>query len=443
MRPVNRLTGSISRKCGHIHLLPAFTTRYGFIMTGSESDVLQALLTVSVLLSGAMIGGMLCRRIGVAAVVGELIAGVLLAPTLLGGIALLGLRPVVLNSGVLMLAQAGIILLIFLAGLETSFKKFIGSGALAALVATGGAVMSFVITYALCVLWGLGQKEVLIISAAATATSVSITFRTLKDLGVSQTDEGIILISAAVIDDVLGLITMAIVLGIVGTSRMDMVSVGVIAVKAIGVWLAMLIIGVFLLAKLIDLASPTLKHYASAIIAAFAVCFTFSWIAGQTGLSPIVGSFVAGMALAETRIRGLSTEMAGEMSAVLAVIFFAVTGAQASLNSVTFESLVFAFALVLACIAGKVLGCGLPVLIVRRSLKEAVIVGIGMVPRVEVGLIIASMGLAMGLLSKDSYSALIVMAIVTTVLTPLALKAAYRQFRQKPGPVPVGEHALH
>jgi Kef-type K+ transport system membrane component KefB len=389
------------------------------------------LLTISILVIGAVLGGMLCRRIGVAAVVGELLAGVLLAPTLLGGIIILGLHPVVLNDGVKMLAQAGIILLIFLAGVETSFKKFIGSGMLATLVAVGGVVMSFAITYALCMLVGLGFKETLMISAAATATSVSITFRTLKDLGVSHTDEGIILISAAVIDDVLGLITMAIVLGVVGSSYLDLTSVGLTAAKAIGVWLAMLIVGVFLLAKLLDLASPALKRYAAAVAAAFAVCFAFSWVADQAGLSPIVGAFVAGMTMAETRIRDLTTKMASDMSAVLAMIFFAVTGAQASLNSVTVESLIFAFALTLVCVAGKVAGCGLPVLAVRRSLKEAAVVGIGMIPRVEVGLIIATMGLGMGLLSKNSYSALIIMAIVTTVITPLALKVVYGTASEK------------
>jgi Kef-type K+ transport system membrane component KefB len=123
--------------------------------------------------------------------------------------------------------------------------------------------------------------------------------------------------------------------------------------------------------------------------------------------------------------------MAGQMSAVLAVIFYAVTGAQASLNNITFGSLVFASALVLACIAGKVLGSGLPVLIVRRSAMDAAIVGIGMVPRVEVGLIIAGMGLSMGLLSKNSYSALIIMAIMTTIVTPIALKTAYKLFDKK------------
>jgi Kef-type K+ transport system membrane component KefB len=382
---------------------------------------------------GAMLGGIICRRIGVAPVVGEILAGVMLAPTLFGGMVLAGLHPVVLNNEMKVLANAGIILLIFLAGLETSFKRFISSGVLATLVAVGGMAVSFIATYALCTLWGIGSEETLIISAATTATSISITFRTLKDLNVSQTEEGIILISSAVIDDVLGMITLGIVLGIIIGTHTDIATIGVTAAKDIGIWCAMLVTGIFLMAKIIDRVAPALKKYASSKVLAFVACFAFAWTADFAGLSPIIGSFIAGMSIAETRIKDTAIKMATDMSSVLAVLFFAFIGAQVSLSSISIGHLIFSVLLVLACIAGKVAGSGIPVLLVRKSLKEAVITGIGMIPRVEVALVIASIGFARGILSRNYYSALIIMVIVTTLLTPIALKSAYRIFDMKGG----------
>jgi Kef-type K+ transport system membrane component KefB len=406
-------------------------------MAGANSYMLQTILTVTVLLLSAMIVGNICKRLGIASVVGELLAGVLLAPTLFGGIFIFNQQLVDLNDNIHMLAQAGIILLIFLAGVETSFKKFIDSGLLATAVAIGGVVCSFVTAFTICALWGTGLDESLMICVATTATSVSVTYRTLSDMNATSSPEGIIMISSSVIDDVLGLITLAVVLNFVSSSSTGLAGAGITTLKAIGMWVLLMLVGIFIIARLFDLTTKTLKTSAHKEVLAFSTCFAFAWLAGLAGLSPIVGAFIAGMAASGTRLRESALRMASIMSTVLAVLFFTSTGAQADLTGITLASVAFAATLSVAAVAGKVLGCGLPVLAIRRSLREATLVGIGMVPRVEVGLIIAGIGLSMGILGASSYSAIILMAISTTVVAPILLKAAYGFFSK--GKVTPGE----
>ena len=188
-----------------------------------NSYILVTLLSLFLLLIAAKVGGELAKKFGIAPVVGELLAGVLLAPTLLGGLYLFGTQLIVVNDAVEMFAELGAIMLLFLVGLETQFASFKKSGFLATIVATGGVIVPFVLGFGLTVAWGFPYKEALLVGAALTATSIAITVKVLKDIGKCNTSESGILIAAAVIDDVLGLIVLAIVLGLVSGSGLDLV----------------------------------------------------------------------------------------------------------------------------------------------------------------------------------------------------------------------------
>jgi Kef-type K+ transport system membrane component KefB len=400
-------------------------------------------------LIAAKVGGELARKFGIAAVVGELLAGVLLAPTLFGGLFVFGTQLIVVNDPVQVFAQLGAILLLFLIGLETQFASFKKSGLIATVVAVGGVIVPFVLGYALTVAWGYPYKEALLVGAALTATSIAITVKVLKDIGRCNTSESGILIGAAVIDDVLGLIVLAIVLGLLSGGGLNPMEIGIIAAESIGFWLAMTLIGVYVVARVIDYLCPRtecgahlnestlpyltmpgnhckLKCNGTQEASILAMCFGYAYIAGMVGLAPILGAFAAGMSVAETKIRHTIQEVTEKINFVMAPLFFVVTGTYVNLSGLNTNSLVFAAILIALAMLGKVVGCGIPVLLINRDMRQAVIVGLGMMSRGEVGLIIAGIGATSGIFSTEVFSAVVLMVVVTTVVTPIALSGAYK-----------------
>lgn len=421
-------------------------------MADVDSLVLITLLSLFILLLSAKIGGEIARRLGTASIVGELLAGILLAPTLFGGISILGVQLVVVNDPIQVFAELGAVLLLFLVGIETKFADFRKSGFLASLVAVGGVVVPFVIGYYLVIAWGYPSHEALLTGAALTATSIAITVKVLKDIGRSRTSESMILVSAAVIDDVLGLIVLAIVLGLVNGGSLDVADIGLITIKAVGFWLALTLIGVFVVAKVIDWLCPRrecigkgtasnmplaagrhcrLKCNGTQEASAVAMCFGFAYMAGMAGLAPILGAFAAGMSVAETRIKDTIQDVTEKINFIMAPLFFVVIGTYVDLSGLTLSSLLFAAILIVLAMAGKIIGCGLPILVLNRDYRQAAIVGIGMMSRGEVGLIIAGIGATSGVFSNEVFSAVVLMVVVTTIVTPTALTEAYRRLKPR------------
>ncbi len=422
-------------------------------MSASSTFILETLLTLCLLLFAAKIGGEVARRFGIAAVVGELMAGILLSPTLLGGLHVFGMQLIQVNDAVEMFAELGAILLLFLVGLETRFADFTKSGLQATIVAIGGVVVPFILGYYLVIFWGYPSNEALLVGAALTATSIAITVKVLKDIGRSRTKESGILIGAAVIDDVLGLIVLAIVLGLVGSGDLNLIDIGLITVKSVGFWLALTLFGVFGVAKLIDRMCPrdeclryidtegelhgprspgnhcALKCDGAQEASAIAMCFGFAYLAGLAGLAPILGAFAAGMAIAETKILGTIQEVTEKINFLMAPLFFVVIGTYIDLTGLNADSLIFAAILIALAMIGKIIGCGLPLYLLNRDLPQAIIVGLGMMSRGEVGLIIAGIGATSGVFSNEVFSAVVLMVVVTTVVTPLALGQAYKRLR--------------
>ena len=384
----------------------------------------------------AKLGGDWFERAGQPAVLGELVFGVLL-----GNLSLLGfhgLNYLKSDEVISVLAELGVIFLLFEVGLESNVKDMLEVGASSFLVALLGVIAPMMLG------WGVGalflpQAPILVhvfLGATLSATSVGITARVLKDLGKNQTKEARIILGAAVIDDVMGLVILAMVSGIIkaadhGGTGVSILDVGWIIFKAVAFLGLALWIGTRLSPRLFSLASR-LKVRGMLLVTSVSFCFFLAYVAHSIELAPIVGAFAAGLILdpihyVNFRERGEHRieEHLQPITSLLVPIFFVLMGIRVELRTfANLEILGFAAFLTLAAIAGKQI-CALGIL--EKGL-DRLSVGVGMIPRGEVGLIFASMGSLMLLkgkpvISSTSYSAVIIMVIVTTLVTPPVLKA--------------------
>jgi Kef-type K+ transport system membrane component KefB len=402
---------------------------------GPHDDPIAAVaLWLAVILVTAKLGGDLAVRAGQPAVLGELIGGIVLGNLSLVGVpALAGIKA---DPSLEMLARIGALILLFEVGLESTVAEMLDVGVSAMLVATAGVVAPFALGWGVGA-WLLPEHSPYVhafLGATLTATSVGITARVLKDLGRSQSREARIILGAAVIDDVLGLVVLAVVSGVVVAAdtggHLSYAAIAAILAKAIAFLAGSLALGVYLSPKIFRLAAA-LRSGGVLLAAGLSSCFLLAWLANAIGLASIVGAFAAGLILeglhsaifVERGERGLP-ELVHSISNFLVPVFFVVMGSRADLRAFTEPTIVgLATALTMAAIAGKQ-ACSAAV--IGRGI-DRLSIGIGMVPRGEVGLIFANMGLALSvhgerIIDASTYSALVVMIVVTTVITPPALK---------------------
>lgn len=418
--------------------------------TGGHSDpVAPTLLALVAILAAAKLGGEFFERLSLPSVLGELVAGIILGNLILVNsdwsfFEPLRMAPIQENWALIIdsLARLGVVILLFEVGLESTIQGMMRVGGSSLLVAVLGVLAPFFLGYgaswvlikqlpaelAAVVPTGFSLNYVhLFMGAVLSATSVGITARVFKDLKRLQTKEAQIILGAAVIDDVLGLIVLAVVSGIVHSAElgqpMEMGSVlRLIGIAALFLG-ASLTIGAFFVPRIIKQLAR-LRIGGIKLISALIFCFGLAYLANAAGLAPIVGAFAAGLLLEEVHFRGFREEIQVEdvikpVSAFLVPIFFVLMGIQVRLE--TFADLpVLAVAVGITCaaIAGKQI-CGLGVL--ERGL-DRLSVGIGMIPRGEVGLIFASIGKSLRVLDDATFSAVVIMVILTTLITPPLLK---------------------
>lgn len=404
---------------------------------GHASPVSVVLISLVVMLMAAKLGGAAMERFGQPAVLGELILGVIL-----GNLSLLGfygLEYLKSNEAISILAEIGVIFLLFEVGLESNVKAMLEVGASSFLVALFGVVAPMVLG------WGVGafflpDASVLVhvfIGATLCATSVGITARVLKDLGKTTEKESRIILGAAVIDDVMGLVILAAVAGIIkaadrGGAGISVLDIGLIVLKAVAFLVLAIWIGSRLSPKMFSVASK-LRVRGMLLTVSICFCFLLAFLANRIELAPIVGAFAAGLILdpvhyVDFRDQEEHTieELLHPISSFLVPIFFVLMGIRVDLRTFADSSILgFAAALTLAAIVGKQV-CSLGVL--ERGL-DRISVGIGMIPRGEVGLIFASIGAALMLrgtpvITSSTYSAVVIMVILTTLITPPLLKSS-------------------
>ncbi len=389
----------------------------------------NVLLALIALLVAAKIGGAVAERLAQPAVLGELLAGIALSALSLGGVDSLAFM--VHDQVVEALADLGVILLLFEVGLATRLADLMKVGLSALLVATIGVVAPMILGYFVGV-WLLpgGHRYVpVFLGATLCATSVGITARVLRDMGRVATAEGQIILGAAVIDDVQGLLVLAVMVGLVGggggsTGR----TLAVVTAKALGFMVGALVLGRWLAPRLFR-AGSRLRGSGVVLTMAIVTCFALSWAADAVGLAPIVGAFAAGLVLEGVPFDELLPEgdkiedLLLPISTVLVPLFFVRMGLQVNLRELAGGSVVLALALTAAAIVGKQ-ACALAV--VTRGV-DRLAVGLGMIPRGEVGLIFAGIGLTLKvdgvpIVSASEYAAIIAMVLLTTVLTPPLLR---------------------
>jgi len=409
--------------------------------TGPAAEFGSILLGLAILVLGAKLGGILVSRWGQPAVLGELLFGIALANLypLFAGSA--GIEFVRSNTILKFLAEVGVLLLLFDVGLEVDLRAFARVGPSAFLVALIGVVVPFFLGWGTAV-WFLPDAPTLVhifIGATLTATSVGITVRVLKDLGVTTSPEAQTILGAAILDDVLGLIVLAVVVGSItgatdGGGGVSIATISVIVLKAVGFFAATFVAGHVLSHRIVSLAAKSGQHGMLFVIG-IALCFTLSYVAELIGLANIIGAFAAGVLLdpygAGIRTRAEEAtlrELLVPLSELFVPLFFVLMGLQVDLSTLAEPSaLALGITLIVAAIIGKLV-CGLGV--VGPGIRRLA-VGIGMIPRGEVGLIFAGIGARVMLegepiLNENVYSSVVLMALITTIITPMGLRRVFK-----------------
>lgn len=385
----------------------------------SQHDISHLLAVLFALLVATKLLGLLAQRFGQPSVVGELVAGILLGKSVLG--ILDPADPVIHN-----LAELGVIVLLFEIGLHTDIRSLIRVGPAAIVVAVVGVALPFGLGYGVCIALGLSTTAAVVAGATLTATSIGISARMLSDLGQLRTPEGQIVLGAAVIDDVIGLVILSVVAGLVGGAAITAGALASTTAIAIGFIVVALVLGNLFIPpffRFVDRveASGTLG------VAALAFAILLAWLAALAGSATIIGAFAAGIILHNTPQRARVDSAITSLGHFFVPIFFAAVGAAVKLDALLDpRALAIGSALVGVGIAGKVAAGYAPFWQKGRKL----LIGVAMIPRGEVGLIFAQMGLTTAALTPQLFSALTLMVLVTTLVTPPLLAYMVRSEAQ-------------
>lgn len=399
----------------------------------------MVLVGLACILVVAKLGGEFFERIGQPAVLGELVGGIIVGNLVLFGF--MGAEPLKTNEVIGALAEIGVIILLFEVGLQSDLKEMLEVGWSSLLVAALGVIAPFFLGWGVAAYFIPNESRLVHIFIGATlcATSVGITARVFKDLGKLGTREARIILGAAVIDDVMGLMILAVVAGAIKATAtgavLSIIDIGLISAKAVGFLIGALVLGNFVVPRLLR-GAGRLESRGVLLTLAVSFCLFLSWVAAKVGLAPIVGAFAAGLVLDEVHYKPKRAQKERELqdllhpvSAVLVPIFFVLMGMKVDLRFFGQLNLLgFALTLTLAAIVGKQI-CAAGVL--ERGANRLAI-GLGMIPRGEVGLIFAGIGATLMLpnasgisepvIGPATFGAIVIMVIVTTLVTPPALK---------------------
>ncbi len=411
--------------------MPAFLLAAG---SAQGDPVAGLVLSLALILLVAKLGGDLASRIGQPAVLGELLGGILLGNVPLFGHSLM--ERLKSDPTLDMLARIGALILLFEVGLESTVAQMLRVGMSSLLVATIGVIGPFILGYGVAA-WlvpGSSAYEHAFIGTVLCATSVGITARVFKDLGKVQAPEARIVLGAAVIDDVLGLLVLAVVVAIATAAdkgqALSGIAIGITIAKAVMFVVGAIVVGRLLSPRLFRLAAR-LRARGVLVAVGLSFCFVLAWLSDEVGLAPIVGAFAAGLVLEDVHSREFTgrgeralDQLIEPISYFLVPIFFVLMGARTDLFALANPQVLgLAAAITVAALAGKQI-CGLAVL--EKGL-DRVFVGLGMIPRGEVGLVVASIGQQLSvhgqpMIDSATFSAVVIMVMVTTLLTPPLLK---------------------
>lgn len=424
--------------------LAASTEMHASIVERMPTLVIQ----LGIIIFAARIGSIVVEKAGIPGVLGELLAGVIIGPYLLGAIPIPGFEHgLFANSdpsfpiqpelyGIAVIAS---IILLFLSGLETDLTLFIRFSVAGTIVGVGGIIFSFLagaLTGTFFLHLPISDPKCLFLGIMSTATSVGITARILSERKKMDTPEGVTIIAGAVIDDVLGVILLAIVLGISlqmksgGGSALNWGSIGLIALKEIGIWLGFTLVGLYF-AKRISRFLQSFKDRFVFSVIALSFALVIAGVFERAGLAMIIGAYIVGLSLSKTEISFAIQEAMHPLRIFFVPVFFVVMGMLVDIKALLVPStLIFGLVYTVGAVLSKLIGCGLPALFLNFNWLGAKRIGLGMIPRGEVALIIAGIGLSYGLLTDANYNIFgiaIMMTLITTLVSPPLLNRELRK----------------
>lgn len=383
--------------------------------------IVNVLLGLSIVILAAKVGAVLANGLRQPLVLGELLAGVTLASfSLLGFNGFDFLKD---NSSLEIFSSLGVIILLFEVGLESQLSEMVAVGMKSLLVASIGVILPFILGYYVSgmIIQDLPNISKIFIGAMLTATSVGITARVFKDLNFLGSKEAKIVLGAAVIDDILGLIILAVVSSVAVTGVIDFISIGSISLKAI-IFIALSVLaGLFLAKKSIKLIANKWNTPGMMLSLALLICFMGAYLANQFGLATIVGAFCMGLILDDVHFKDFHSNKTLEeyiqpISMFLVPIFFVVTGLNVDVSVLNDPTVIYSsIALCLVAIFSK-LACGWA--FPSKEKFSRILIGVGMIPRGEVGLIFASVGKSIGVVDNRLYAIAVIVVITTTLVTP-------------------------
>ncbi len=419
----------------------------------THSAVILAMQVGIILVAAKLAGEFTERFLRQPAVIGELVAGIIIGTVAIHGFELLGYEPIGLFEEIFeppeegavipvpktlfVFGQVAAIILLLETGLNTDLKAFLRFVPQASLVAIGGVVIPFALGAYATVLFGFADSffsaPALFVGTIMTATSVGITARVLDDLRRLDSPEGVTILGAAVVDDVLGILILTVVVGVTAgesieaateAASFEWTEVAIVGAKAIGFWLV-LTVGGILGAKYIVRAINSVRVEGAAIAMVFGIGLFAAALAEMFGLAMIIGAYSVGLALSQTELRNQLHQPLNGLYHAMVPIFFVVMGAMVDIQAMV-DALGFGLVVVVLAIIGKVAGSGIPALAAGFSRIGAWRVGVGMAPRGEVGLIVAGIGVSEGLIGQDLFGVAILMTIATTLVAPVVLVRAFR-----------------
>lgn len=397
-------------------------------------DFISVIISLGILLFAAKLMAELFHRIKLPIVLGELLAGIIVGPFALGGLYLVNGEPLVnLNETVRLVGEISAIVILFIAGLQITPREFLKGGPAAFTVGSIGVVVPFFVGYYVFTLFGVEALQSTLIATALTATSIAISIQVLTELGRMNAPEARLILGAAIVDDILAIAVLSVVTTMVQTGNLtpNFVDITFLILKILGIFAALLIATIFIIPRVLHV-ERLWKSKGSVEGITTASFFAAAGIAAAVGLSPIVGAFAVGMAVASTRVIKQMEGYVSKLEIIFAPLFFAIIGAQVDLRGINISVLYLAGVIVAIAIVTKLAGCGLPAMIFLKNRGKAMKVGIGMISRGEVGLIVAGVGVSSGVLSNDIYTTVIIMVVLTTIITPVWLKVAYRKDPAEP-----------
>ena len=390
------------------------------------SAFLQLTLALAIIILAAKAGGYVAVRLRQPAVLGELLAGLILGPTVIDFVHLPFVsNPELLQEEISDLASLGVVFLMFMAGLEVELNEMLHAGRASLLSGSLGVVAPLFMGAVVALPFGYTDQTAWFIGIILTATSVSISAQTLLELGVLKTREGITLLGAAVVDDVLVLIILSIFLALGGSTSGEVSVIGVVARMVLYLALSAAL-GWFVLPWLVAWVDRQPISEGLTAIVVF-VTLVFAWSAeAMGGLAAITGAFIAGVGLGRSPLHDkIEAKMRVITYGFLVPIFFVSIGLQANLRAITGALLPFLIVLLIVAILSKVIGAGLGARLAGFNRAESLRVGVGMISRGEVGLIVAGIGVQEAIISQEVFTVVVVLVLLTTLVTPLLLRYVF------------------